>query len=82
MPTLPSRGGEGADIPSCALSLCLCRDSGGGGGLVRIARVAVAGYTENDFLSGTFFNGLENVDWHTARLFSRQGVSTLEPADL
>lgn len=54
------------------------RRDGGGGGSVRIAWVATAGYTENDFLSGTFFNGLENVDWHTARLFFRQGVSTLQ----
>lgn len=59
------------------------RDAGGGsGGSVRIAWVATAGYTGNDFLSGTFFNGLENVDWYTARLFSRRGVATLKRTDL
>ena len=59
------------------------RHHNGGGGLVRIARVAAAGYTKNDFLSGTFFfNGLENVDWHAARLFSYREVYTLESTNL
>jgi len=67
MLTLPTRAGTPLPSPH------------DGGGLVRIARVMAAGYTENDFLSGTFFNG--NVDWHAARLFRRE-VSTLESTDL